>query len=73
MADEVILEAELFDSRDPQRPAVFIAPKGAKVPRELADKFGGVYAKPASVKARKEADVEDKAVKPATKSLRKKD
>lgn len=70
MADEVTLEAELYDRRDPDRPAVFIAAKGAKVPRELADKFGGVYTKPASVKARKEADVEDKAVKPATKSVR---
>lgn len=67
MSDEVILEAELYDRRDPNRPPVFIAPKGAKVPRAIAEKFGAV----AATKARKEADVEDKAVKPAaTKSTR---
>lgn len=73
MADEVILTDELYDRRDPGRPAVFIAPKGASVPKALADKFGGSYDKPAGVKARKETEVEDKAVKPASTKRVKKD
>lgn len=43
MGEFVTLTAPLYDRRDPQRPPVFIAPKNAKVLREIADKFGGAY------------------------------
>lgn len=68
MADEVTLTAELYDRRDPSRPPVFVAPAGAKVPRAIAQALGAAVEP--SAKARKEADVEDKSVKPATKSTR---
>lgn len=71
MADEVTLSEDLYDRRDPNRPAIFIAGKGATVAREVAERFGVKVEKPA-VKARKEAEVEDKAVKPASKSTRSK-
>lgn len=69
MADEITLDADLYDRRDPNRPPVFIASKGAKVSRALAEKLGVAPA----AKARKEAQVEDKAVKPATTKRTKKD
>lgn len=68
MAEEVTLTEDLYDRRDPKRPPVFIASKGAKIPRALAEKFGLAPA----VKARKEAEVEDKAVKPAATAKRSK-
>lgn len=70
MADEVTLEEELYDRRDPNRPAIFIAPKGAKVSRAIAEKFG---AKVPAAKARKEAQVEDKALAPSSTKRTKKD
>lgn len=70
MSDDMItLTEELYDRRDPNRPPVFVAGRGAQVPRKLAEALGLKVEKPA-VKARKEADVEDKAVKPATKTVR---
>lgn len=64
MADEVTLSEDLYDRRDPNRPAIFIAGRGSKVSRDIAERFGVKAEKPV-VKARKEADIEDKAVKPA--------
>lgn len=73
MANLVKLTEELYDRRDPARPAVFLAPKNALVDKAFADKFDGKYDAPAATKARKEADVENKAVKPAeTKTARSK-
>lgn len=71
MADEVTLTEELYDRRDPNRPPVFIAPKGAKVPRALLVALGVEAPKPAA-KARREEQVEDKAVKPAATKRAKK-
>lgn len=59
----VTLTEDLWDRRDPNRPAVFLYAKGASIPAEIAAKFGLVPA-PAS-KARREEMVEDKAMKPA--------
>ena len=71
MADEITLDEDLYDRRDPSRPAIFIAPRGAKVSRVTAEALGLKAAKPAAVKAVREIEVEDKAVKPAaTKSAR---
>lgn len=71
MADEeVTLTEDLFDRRDPQRPAIFIAPRGTSVKRSVLEALG--VAAPA-VKARREADVEDKALKPAATKRTKKD
>lgn len=57
----VTLTEDLWDRRDPNRPAVFLFPKGASIPASVAALFGLAPA----TKARKEAEVEDKAVKPA--------
>lgn len=61
MAEYVILTAPLYDRRDPNRPAVFIAPKNAKVPREMAEKFGGVF-----VEEKKRTPAENKKRTPSS-------
>lgn len=67
MADEITLTEDLYDRRDPNRPPVFVAGKGQKVLRSVAEALG--VAAPAETKVRR--DVEDKAVKPAaTKTAR---
>lgn len=66
MAEMTTLTEDLYDRRDPNRPPVFIAAKGAQVPTKVAELLG---VKPAT-KARKEAEVEDKAVKPAAAKAR---
>lgn len=60
MVEYVILTAPLYDRRDPMRPAVFIAPKNAQVPRELAERFGGSY-----VESKKRTPAENKKRTPA--------
>jgi hypothetical protein len=54
----------VFDRRDPNRPAVFIAAAGEEIPFSAAVKLGLVKDEPAAKKVT-EAMVEDKAVKPA--------
>lgn len=70
MANTVTLTEDLWDNRDPNRPPVFLFPKGATIPAEIAAKFGLASAPKPAAKAIKEDAVEDKAVKPATKSAR---
>ena len=54
----------VYDRRDPNRPAVFIAAAGEEIPWSAAVKLGLVKDEPAA-KAVKPAEVENKAVKPA--------
>lgn len=54
----------VYDRRDPNRPAVFIAAAGEEIPMAAAIKLGLVKEAPAA-KAVKAVDVENKAVKPA--------
>lgn len=54
----------VYDRRDPNRPAVFIAAKGEQIPFSAAVKLGLVKEAPAAKKVA-ESMVEDKAVKPA--------
>lgn len=62
MAEQMItLENDLWDNRDPNRPAVFLYAKGTAIPASIAAIFGLAPA----TKARRENMVEDKAVKPA--------
>lgn len=55
----------VYDRRDPNRPAVFIAAAGEEIPMSAAIKLGLVKEEPVAVKAVKAVDVENKAVKPA--------
>ena len=57
--DTVTLTEDLYDRRDPQRPPVFVASAGTPVRRDIAGLLGAVT--PAVGKARRVADVEDKA------------
>lgn len=40
---QVRLLQPLFDSRDPNRPAVFVFAAGTVIPKSTADLLGGVY------------------------------
>lgn len=66
------LTEPLWDRRDPNRPAVFVAAEGEEIPYRTAIKYGLVKEDEPAAKKVAPAQVENKAVKPAeTKAPRK--
>lgn len=65
MAEEYVTLTERVYSTDPDRPRYVVFYEGQTVPRNILAKYG--YAAPAA-KARKQNTVEDKAIKPESKT-----
>lgn len=67
MSEELVKVTERIYSNDPERPRYVIAYEGSMVKRSVLEALG--YAVPkAEAKRRPKSAVEDKAIKPASKS-----